>query len=61
MMNNPIKIIIENIRYSFSIINQKYNIAVENLRYSIEVEQVINIPTEIGIGVMKVGSTNIVG
>lgn len=39
-MNNPIKIVVENLKYGISVINQTYNIAIENLRYSISVEQV---------------------
>ena len=59
MMNNPIKIVVENLKYGISVINQTYNIAIENLRYSISVEQVSGtFPAPSGgIGSMIIEST----
>ena len=40
MMSDPIKIVIENLKYSVSVINQKYSVAIENLKYNIVTDTV---------------------
>ena len=61
-MSDPIKILIQNIQYSISLINQKYNIAIGNVQYNIAIDHVtIADPPPNGIGLMVIESTFIIG
>ena len=61
-MSDPIKIIVEVLNYSISVVNRKYNIAVENLKYNIAIDHVtIADPPPAGIGTFIIESTFIVG
>ena len=60
-MSKPITIITEILKDSISTISQNYNIAVESLKYNIITESVTGTVSNAGIGVMRIGTTFIVG